>query len=211
MNPPPPLPLALTSSQVILAVLFVAGGLIKHFLERRGGSPDAGRPAQRTPPLVPPRPTTAAPRPAVPTSPEGEFARRLLEALGRPGDSDAPGPAPVVPRPLPPLPLPPPVPPRLQPPLPPAPPVRPARETPSPQPSARRVRHDPAAAPASGGASRPDYASSLRSPSATAPALSSSLRGLVRGASRRELRRAILLREVLGPPRALSESGDARY
>ena len=205
MNPLPPLPLALTSSQVILAVLFVAGGLVKHFLEKRAGSPDAGRPAQRTPPLVPPRPATAAPlsRPTVPTTPEEERARRLLEALGRLGRGDD---APVPPA------LPPPVPPQYQPPPPPPvlPPIRPAPVT-FPPPSARRVRRDDSAMAPAGGLAPRSVASS-RSPLATAAptAAASNLRGLLRGASRRELRRAILLREVLGPPRALSELGETR-
>ena len=199
-----PLPLAISGPEIFIALVFVVGGLIKHLLERASGRNADTAPSQRTPPLVPPRPiTTLPPRPLA--TPEEERARRLMEALGQSGRADAPPVIPpVAPRPLPTPPTtvtrkaPPPVPPPLPPFLPPVPdPVLTGRRVapnfprePDPAPSSRRAPVRPPSSP-------------------PATALATNRRGLLNTASRGDLRRAILLREVLGPPRALSEPGGA--
>ena len=185
-------PLALGTFEVVLVLLFVVGGVVKNFFDKAVG-PGGNRPTTTTPPLVPPRPA------ATPIS-EEERARRLMEALGLP--VSAPPPLPV----RPPVAVPPPLPPNIVVPRRTAPPSLPPVTEP-PTATARRPR--PAqnldTSPRRGRAGAEPAGQNVRPPAAA----TANLRGLLRTTSRAELRRAILLREVLGPPRALSEVGTA--
>lgn len=192
---PTTLPLAISGAEIFLALVFVVGGLVKHFMEKAAGR-TADSPSQRTPPLVPPRPAALPPRPL--TTPEEERARRLMEALGQSGKADLPPPPPVPPRPPPPAP-----PPTIsRPAMPTAPPPPPPFLSPASDPAPPRPTREPAPASSRRVPVRPPNPTS-------APVPAKTLRGLLNTSSRGELRRAILLREVLGPPRALSEPGAA--
>lgn len=213
----PPPPLAISTVEIIIAVVFVVGGIIKHFMEQAAANKSDQPTPSRTPPLVPPRPDPA--NPAAPRSletAEEKRARKLMEALGMPGGQSpaSPPPPPVMRSPPPPppppfvpppfTPAPPPLPPRLAPPPPPLPPAD------APRSQRKRKREAQERVPAPFGADSgvdffPRTAATIVGTATNPPP-----RGLLRlgGATRGELRRAILLREVLGPPRALVEAGE---
>ena len=194
----PHLPLAVSGVEIVVVLLFVVGGVLKNLFDKAAGS-GGNRPTMTTPPLVPPRPPATL-------STEEDRARKLMEALGLP----VANPPPVLMPPVvaAPRPVRPPLPPNVvvtrravPPPLPLL--VEPAGGVLPPKVANRRRPAsdlDPAIRRRAAGAD--PTGQTLRPPAATA-----NLRGLLRASSRSELRRAILLREVLGPPRALSEVG----
>lgn len=197
LSPLPPLA-ASGTEQALLAFLFVIGALLNAIF-KKGGLLSTWRARRTTATRVAGehRPVAVGP----PRNAEEERVRKLLEALGqapgqrpatttlppfpgtnRPAPVQLPPPDPAPPRPLflptpPPVPVPPPNPPLIQPPPP------------------RRPRRPESARGPATSANRP-------APRATTPARE--LRTLLRG-TRGQLRQAILLQEVLGPPRSLSE------
>lgn len=207
-----PLPLAATGpEQIILALLFLAGGFL-NFVFKKGGLLDTWKQRRAAAPPRDLRPGSAALPPA---NAEEQRVRKLLEALGHaPGRSPPAIPGRQPPPLLSPFPgtagKPPPPRPSAPPPTPPTPalplpvPVlaSPRREPPAPDGSASFPARRP-------GAPLPLAASVSRPRQAAARQFSAELRAVLRG-SPGELRRAILLQEILGPPRSLSERGASR-
>lgn len=223
------LPLAVAGpEQIILALLFLAGGFL-NFVFKKGGPFDTWKQRRADAPANAPRdrrPGAANHPPEPARSEEEQRVRKLLEALGHAPDRP-PLPPPVPGRRFPPVlsPFPgtgrtslfpaprpgaPPTPTRaLPPPVPVLVPER--RELPPPAPALPgRADDNVPAFPTGRPAGQPSLAASVSRPrQAAARQASAELRAVLRG-SPGALRRAVLLQEILGPPRGLSERGAPR-